>query len=244
MNSGEFLILDINLVALSFIGAIVASDTYIVNKKLRFNQSNTDKELYPFLPWTTVITVVLVLTGLVLNIYYDLNYALLIFVGMSIALLGDITNTIFKQDSKYFIVGSILFIISFLVYSIALINVSSGITFWDMGLFLVLFLFFCLCLKSTWNHPNFQVFGKYRVITSLYPFMLIFLVLRAILTLLLGVIPILNAIFITIGIIMIFVTDMEFSIDKFFKPIENKIGPVLYPFGQLFIGLSAILVSI
>jgi uncharacterized membrane protein YhhN len=214
---------------------------------IRENYSSThfeiEKNKFFFLPYTTLINVGLVIIGLVLNVYTDSIFSWAILLGMSIGLVGDINNVSINDNNRTFAVGSFIFIISYLCYSFALIYSSGGLILVDIVIISGLVCLYLGCLNSSGKLPAFRQFGKYRVITTLYPFVLLFLLSRAVINLFLGNLPLLNAVLITLGVILIFITDIEFSVHKFVRPLDKMIGPILYPVGQLSIALSTILFS-
>ena len=160
---------------------------------------------------------------------------------MIIGLLGDFNNKSIHETTKGFVLGSSIFIISYLCYLIALLSTSGSFHFpLDLAIIGIACLSYCILVMSSWESHYFQDLGKFRLITSFYPILLFFLLYRAIFNLFQSSLPILSVLMIFIGVLLIFITDMEFSIDKFFKSRERMVGPILYPLGQLAIALSTI----
>jgi hypothetical protein len=225
-------------------GVFILLECIVIKKNYSSENSKTKKDLYTVLPLTTFINVGLVILGLIFSTYTNSLYAFTILIGMSIGLVGDFNNVSINDSTKCFIVGSFLFIMTYLSYSLALIHTSGGfiipldVIVITLSLFLYLFL-----LKSSWGSEIFHSVGKYKLITSFYPIMLIFLLSRALVNFFQSSLPLLSVITLTSGILLIFITDIEFSVDKFFKPVDKMIGPVLYPLGQLAIALSTILIT-
>ncbi len=220
---------------------MILIESNFIKEHYSLTRSKFKEEKFFYLPYTTLINVGLILFGLLLNVSTNSIYSWAILLGMSIGLVGDMNNVSINKSKRTFANGSLLFIISYLCYVLALINSGGGIIFFDLAIFGVLFLLYLFCLRSADKIPVFKEFGKYKVITTLYPFVLIFLLSRVIINLFVGTLPILNIGLITLGVILIFITDMEFSMDKFVRPLDKMIGPILYPIGQLCVALSTIL---
>ncbi|MHA2031667.1 MAG: lysoplasmalogenase family protein [Candidatus Kariarchaeaceae archaeon] len=220
---------------------MILIESNFIKENYSLARSEVKEDKFFYLPYTTLINVGLVLFGLLLNVSTNSIYSWAILLGMSIGFVGDLNNVSINESKRTFAIGSLLFIISYLFYVLALINSGGGILFLDLAIFGALLLLYLFCLRSADKLPVFQEFGKYKVITTLYPFVLIFLMSRAIINLFVGTLPILNVGLITLGVILIFITDMEFSMDKFVRPLDKMIGPILYPIGQLCIALSTIL---
>ena len=219
---------------------ILIESNFIKEHYLRARSSVKEDKFF-YLPYTTLINVGLVLFGIILSVSANSPYSWMILMGMSLGLIGDMNNVSINEDKRTFVLGSLIFIVSYLVYSLALISSSKGILLVDLILVGILFLLYLLCLRSAERIPGFQEFGKNKVITTLYPFVLIFLLSRAIINIFVGTLPLLNVILMALGVILIFITDMEFSMNKFIRPVDKMKGPILYPIGQLCIAISTIL---
>ena len=194
---------------------------------------------------TTLINAVLVLLGLIMNVTINFPYALAILLGLTIGLVGDFNNVSINDNNRSFILGSFIFIISYLFYSIALLYTSGGFNLpVDVIIISGALFLYVLSLKSNWDTKYLQHMGKYRVITCFYPIMLLYLLSRAFMNWFDSTLPLFSVIILTSGVFLIFMTDIEFSIDKFFKPVDKMIGPILYPLGQLAIALSTIVLPI
>ncbi len=196
---------------------------------------------YSFLLPITIINITLIALGLIFGLYSDFFYSLIILIGMSVGLMGDFNNRSIHSSTRDFVLGSSIFIMSYLCFSTALLYTSGGFHF---PLDLVIIIFACLSysflMMSSWDSQYFQHLGKYRLITNFYPILLFFLLSRAIINLFQSSLPLTSVLMLIIGVLLIFITDMEFSIDKFFKPRERMVGPVLYPLGQLALALSTL----
>jgi hypothetical protein len=225
-----------------FLGiSIILLELVIIGKNYKSTNSKEVKKKYFFLPMTTLINLGVILLGLILKVSINSPYAIAILIGMSVGLIGDFNNVSINENTRRFIVGSLIFILSYLIYSLALLYTTGGFNL-PLDVIIIsgaLFLYF-LALKSNWDTNYLQEMGRFRVITCFYPIMLLFLLSRALLNFFESTLPLFSVIILTTGIFLIFLTDIEFSVDKFFKPVDNMIGPILYPLGQLAIALSTI----
>jgi hypothetical protein len=226
-------------------GFLILLECIILRKYISISRSNPEKDKYFFLPLTTLINVGLVILGMFFKMYNDSLYALVILVGMSIGLVGDINNVSINQSTQCFIQGSVIFIMSYITYSLALIHTTGGFILpIDVVIVSLAILIYIYSLKSTGKTDFFQSLGKFKVVALFYPIMLLFLLSRALLNFFQSSLPLVSIALLTCGILLILITDIEFSMDKFFKPIEKRIGPLLYPLGQLVIALSTIIIPL
>ncbi len=225
--------------------SIIILELVIIRKNYISTNSKVVSKKYYFLPITTVINVGIVLLGLILGVSIDSPYATAILLGMSIGLLGDINNVSINDNTQAFVVGSFIFIVSYLFYTIALLYTSGGF-FLPLDILILsgALLLYTLSLKSNWDATYIHQMGKFRVITCFYPIMLLYLLSRAIINWFGSILPLVSVIILTSGLFLIFITDIEFSMNKFFKPMDRMIGPILYPLGQLAIALSTIVLPI
>jgi hypothetical protein len=234
-----------NLVFCILAGILILIEGIIIGKYYKKSSIHYEQGQYSFLPLTTLINVGLVILGLFFNMYNDFMYGFVILIGMSIGLVGDYNNVSINESTQCFLLGSILFIISYLSYSLALLYTSGGFLFpVDILVIGLALLIYCILLGSTWSSQHFQSLGKFKVITLFYPIMLLFLLSRAIVNLIQSSLPLLSVVILTAGLLFIFISDMEFSLNKFFKPLDKMIGPLLYPLGQLAIALSTIMLPV
>lgn len=205
-----------------------------VNSKVTENQ-------YTFLLPISIINIALIALSLFFGLYADLFYSIAILSGMSIGLIGDLNNRSINSSTKGFVIGTSIFIVSYLCFTVGLLYTSGGFHF-PLDFIVIGFvgLSYCFLVFSSWDSHFFQHLGKYRLITNFYPILLLFLLTRAIFNLFQSSLPFLSVLLLTTGVVLIFITDMEFSIDKFFKPREHLVGPILYPLGQLALALSTL----
>jgi hypothetical protein len=233
-----------SLILLIISGVLLSFQVVNIRKHyISVNSKKIENQYFLLLP-ITIINLTLIVLSLIFGQYIDVFYSLIILIGMSIGLIGDINNKSINSSIKGFIFGSIIFIITYLCYSIALIYTSNGLIipldFLIIGSTLLIYIFLVI---SSWEVTYFQHLGKFRLITNFYPVLLMFLLSRAIVNLFQSSLPFLNVLLLLIGVLLFFITDMEFSIDKFFKPLNHMIGPILYPLGQISLVLSTILLS-
>ncbi|MHA2202986.1 MAG: hypothetical protein ACW991_04800 [Candidatus Hodarchaeales archaeon] len=230
--------------ALIFLGAsgfLISFEAFNIRKHYTSVNSKVIENQYSFLLPITIINITLVTLGLIFGLYSDFFYSIIILIGMSVGLLGDLNNRSIHSTTKGFVLGSSIFIISYLCFTIALLYTSGGLHFpLDLVIIGFAFLSYSLLVMSSWDSQYFRHLGKYRLITNFYPILLFFLLSRAVFNLFQSSLPFTSVLMLTIGVLLIFITDMEFSIDKFFKPRECMVGPVLYPLGQLVLALSTL----
>ena len=233
-----------NLLLLIISGFLISFQVVNIRKHyISVNSKIIENQYFLLLP-ITIINITLIMLSLMFNQYNDLFYSSVILIGMSIGLIGDINNKSINSSTRVFIFGSFIFTITYLCYAIALIYTSGGLLIpFDFIIISLTLLIYIFLVFSSWETIRFQYLGKYRLITNFYPIILLFLFSRAIINLFQSSLPFLNVLLLLIGVLLFFITDIEFSIDKFFKPLNHMIGPILYPLGQLFLVLSTILLS-
>lgn len=222
-------------------GVLLSVEAVNIKKHYSSVNSKVIENQYSFLLPISIINVTLIALSLFLGLYADIFYSIAILTGMSIGILGDLNNRSIHSSTRGFVIGSSIFIISYLCFSIGLLYTSGG---FHMPLDFVVLAVACLSyfflVLSSWDSHFFQHLEKYRLITNFYPILLLFLLSRAIINLFQSSLPFLCVLLLTTGVLFIFITDMEFSINKFFKPRKHLIGPILYPLGQLALSLSTL----
>ncbi|MFX1515326.1 MAG: hypothetical protein ACFFC6_03395 [Promethearchaeota archaeon] len=232
-----------SLVFLGAGGVLLSVEAFNIKKHFTSVNSKVTENQYSFLLPISIINITLIALSLFLGLYADLFYSIAILGGMGIGLLGDLNNRSIHSSTKGFVIGTSIFIISYLCFATGLLHTSGGFYF-PLDLLVLAFsgLSYCLLVFSSWDSHFFQHLGKYRLITNFYPILLLFLLTRAIFNLFQSSLPFLSVLLLTTGVVLIFITDMEFSIDKFFKSREHLVGPILYPLGQLALALSTLLI--
>ncbi|UCG03378.1 MAG: hypothetical protein JSW11_05175 [Candidatus Heimdallarchaeota archaeon] len=233
------------LIFLGASGVLLSVEALNIKRHYTSVNSKVIENQYSFLLPISIINITLIALSLLLGLYADFFYSIAILIGMSIGLIGDLNNRSIHSSIKGFVLGSSIFIVSYLCFSIGLLYTSGGFHF-PLDLVVIGFacLSYCFLVMSSWDSDFFQHLGKFRLITNFYPILLLFLLSRAIINLFQSSLPFQSVFLLTIAILLIFITDMEFSIDKFFKSRESLVGPVLYPVGQLTLALSTLLIAL
>lgn len=242
-NNGELIISPLNLEFICISGLFVSLIIFTTNKEYRNTNSEKKLNFTSLLPITTVTNFGIIVAGILLDCSLDSPYTIAILLGMGVGFIGDLNNVSINKSTISFIIGSFIFIVSYSIYSIGLLYSIRGFILLDIVVIPLILILYLLCLNSAEKMPGFQNFGKYKVITSFYPFALLFLLSRTFVNLFVGTIPLLNALIMSLGVVLIFITDMEYSMHKFFKPLDKLYGPILYPIGQLFIALSTLAIG-
>ena len=230
-----------SLIFLGAGGVLLSVEAFNIKKHYMSVNSKVTTNQYSFLLPISIINITLIVLSLFLGLYADFFYSIAILCGMSIGLLGDLNNGSIHSSTKGFITGTSIFIVSYFCFTIGLLYTSGGFQFpLDLVVFAVACLSYSFLVLSSWDSDFFQHLDKYRLITNFYPILLLFLLSRAIINLFQSSLPFLSVLLLTTGVLLIFTTDMEFSIDKFFKSRDRLVGPVLYPLGQLALALSTL----
>jgi uncharacterized membrane protein YhhN len=160
------------------------------------------------------------------------SYTIWILIGLALCFTADIFNIDMNND-KIFIAGIIFFLFVYSEYAVVFTVFNNGFHSSDILIGILFFVLYVLLISLYWKK-----LGKYKLPVMVYGLFLPFMVTRAISTLSGGVFPLLAASLVTAGSILIFWGDVEYSIQRFFKPGKFTIGPICYACGQLLVGLS------
>ncbi len=182
-------------------------------------------------PLTTFLS--MAVAGLsLLNPQTNHPYTIWILIGLVLCFVADIFNIDMNND-KVFIAGIIFFIVAYLEYAVTFTVFNQGFYRQDIlpGILFVLIYVFLMSLY-------WKKLGKYKLPVMIYGLFMPFMVTRAISTILSGVFPMTAAILITAGSMLIFLGDMEYGMQRFYKPGKFTVGPICYAGGQLLIALS------
>ena len=230
-----------NILLVGTSGVLISLEIFNIRKHYLSVNSRLIKNHFSFLLLITVINIALIILSLISGLYTDFFYSWAILIGMMITLIGDFNNKSINSTTEGFILGTIIFLFVYLSYTIGLIYTSGEVILpFDFMIITSLILSYIYLVKSSWGCNYFQKSGRYKIIINLYPIMLLFLLSLAISNFFQSTLSQFSVFMVTIGIILIFIIDMEYSFDKFFHPLNHLIGPILYPLGQLAIVLSTI----
>jgi len=182
-------------------------------------------------PLTTFLS--LLIAGLtLLNPQTNSSYTTWILIGLGLCFVADIFNIDMNND-KIFIAGILFFIVAYLEYALVFTVFNQGFHRHDILTGMLFLLIYALLMIIYWKK-----LGKYRLPVMIYGLILPFMVTRAISTLSAGIFPLTAAIMVTAGSIMIFLGDVEYGMQRFYKPGKFTVGPICYAGGQLLIALS------
>lgn len=182
-------------------------------------------------PLTTFLS--LTIAGLsLLNPHTNQAYTIWILIGLGLCFVADIFNIDMNND-KIFIAGILFFIVAYLEYAIVFTVFNNGFHTHDILTSILFILIYVLLMCLYWIK-----LGKYKLPVMIYGLIMPFMVTRAISTLSGGVFPLTPAVLITAGSILIFLGDVEYGIQRFYKPGKFTVGPICYAGGQLLVALS------
>jgi uncharacterized membrane protein YhhN len=182
-------------------------------------------------PLTTLLSI-----GIAAVSFLDPNvnhsYTFWILVGLGLSFLADIFNIDMNND-KIFFAGIAVFILAYLEYAITYTRFNNGFHQQDILIGIIFILIYILLMCLYWKR-----LGKYKLPVMIYGLFMPFMVTRAISTLSGGIFPLTSSILVTSGSLMLFIGDVEYGIQRFYKSGKFTIGPICYAGGQLLIALS------
>lgn len=182
-------------------------------------------------PLTTFLSIVI--AGLSLfNPDTNSSYTIWILVGLALCFAADIFNIDMNND-KIFIAGILCFIVAYLEYAIVFTVFNQGFHRQDILVGILFVFIYILLMLLYWKNM-----GKYKLPIMIYGLVLPFMVTRAISTVTSGVFPLTAAILVMAGSMMVFLGDVEYGMQRFYKPGKFTVGPICYAGGQLLIALS------
>lgn len=159
-------------------------------------------------------------------------YTIWILVGLGLCFAADIFNIDMNND-KIFYAGIACFIVAYLEYAITYTRFNNGFHQQDLLVGIIFIAIYILLMALYWKG-----LGKYKLPVMIYGLFMPFMVTRAIATLSGGAFPCTAAIMVTAGSLMLFLGDVEYGMQRFYKPGKFTIGPICYEGGQLLIALS------
>jgi uncharacterized membrane protein YhhN len=161
-------------------------------------------------------------------------YTIWILIGMVLCFAADIFNIDMNND-KIFYAGIVCFIVAYLEYAITYTKFNHGFYREDILVGIIFLVIYILLMALYWKN-----LGKYKLPVLIYGLFMPFMVTRAISTLTGGVFPLTAAVLVTVGSLMLFLGDVEYGMQRFYKPGKFTIGPICYAGGQLLIALSCV----
>ncbi len=159
-------------------------------------------------------------------------YTIWILIGLGICFAADIFNIDMNND-KIFFAGIACFIVAYLEYAITYTRFNNGFHREDVLIGLLFIAIYLILMTLFWKN-----LGKYKLPVIIYGLILPFMVTRAISTLTAGFFPLTAAVLVTAGSLMLYLGDIEYGMQRFYKPGKFTVGPICYAGGQLLIALS------
>jgi len=191
------------------------------------NDLRTVKFIQPF---NTILA--MAIAGLcLLTPHGNLGFTLWILAGLGLALVGDFLN-IDMTDDRTVMVGLIIFVFAYLVYSAGL-TVYNGFHREDIYAGVILALVLAGIMAYVWKG-----LGPMKLPVLVYSLNQVFMVSRAVSTFFGDTFSVTQAVLLTAGTVMLMAGDIEFAVHTFRKPLKISLGPILYSGGQLLMALS------
>jgi uncharacterized membrane protein YhhN len=162
------------------------------------------------------------------------DYTIWILIGLVLCFAADIFNIDMNND-KIFYAGIVCFILAYLEYAITYTRFNNGFHRQDIVIGIIFIAIYGLLMALYWKG-----LGKYKLPVMIYGLFMPFMVTRAISTLSGGVFPLTAAILVTAGSMMLFLGDVEYGMQRFYKPGKFMVSPICYAGGQLLIALSCV----
>jgi uncharacterized membrane protein YhhN len=159
-------------------------------------------------------------------------YAIWILIGLGLCFAADIFNVDMNND-KIFILGILFFILAYSEYAVVFTVFNHGFHSNEIPVSVLFVLIYILLMRLYWKN-----LGKWRLPVMIYGIFMPFMVTRAISTLLSGEFPFSAAVLVTAGSLLLFLGDVEYGIQRFYKPGKFTLGPICYAGGQLLVALS------
>jgi len=190
------------------------------------------RQSFIFKPAATLL-VILVAMLTFLDAASNKSYTLLILVGLLLSLVGDVA-LLFQQKRKAFLTGLAAFLLAHVVYSLAF-TAYETFAIRDMLSFLILaiagYAFYRLVRPGL---------GAMKIPVIAYIVIISIMVNRAFAALGSPAFTRTQALFIAVGALLFYISDIILAANRFWKPWKrHRIGLAFYYAGQLLIALSA-----
>jgi uncharacterized membrane protein YhhN len=165
----------------------------------------------------------------------DTNPALTLVVlsGMAIALIGDFLN-LDMENPNVVLRGLIIAVMAYLSYGIG-VTVINGFHPQDLTVGAPLLIFYVVLMRYLW--PDL---GDMRIPALFYGLVLPFTFWRALSCFFGSELSTLQATFLSLGTLSLWVGDIEFAIHTYKRRLSVMYGPIFYAGGQLWIALSTL----
>jgi uncharacterized membrane protein YhhN len=211
--------------------SIIALLIIFVTLLIRAEFAGYQKQIYIFKPLSTILVIIIAALSIFVPEKYNLNYTLAIILGLLFSFGGDIA-LIFKSK-RAFMIGLALFLIAHVVYSIVF-TVYSGFVKADLisGLILILL----AIIIYFYLYPGLE---RMKIPVLIYVLIISYMMNRAISTFSGEFFNNTQAILISIGAGLFYISDLILAVNKFKKPFKyHRISLAFYYSGQLLIALS------
>jgi len=163
----------------------------------------------------------------------NLAFTLVVLSGMGIALIGDFLN-LDMENPNVVLRGLIIAVVAYLSYGIG-VTVINGFHPQDLTVGAPLLIFYVVLMRYLW--PDL---GDMRIPALFYGLVLPFTFWRALSCFFGSELSTLQAAFLSLGTLSLWVGDIEFAIHTYKRRLSVMFGPILYAGGQLWIALSTL----
>ena len=211
--------------------ALVAVDLGLIALYMRARIHDDKREVRLYQPAAVLVSWLIAATSL-LRPDPDVALALVVLVGMGIAILGDFLN-IDMEDMRVVMRGLVIAVAAYMTYAIGL-TVLNGFHGPDLIVAVPLLTIHAGLMRALW----FRMEPSMRIPSLIYALVLPFTFSRAVSTFFGTRFELQQSIFLSLGTFSLFVGDVEFAIHTFKRRLSFMLGPILYAGGQLLIALS------
>lgn len=210
---------------------VIALLTLFVTLLIRAGFAGNQKQVYVFKPLSTTLVIIVAALSCFVADNYNLSYTLAIILGLLFSFGGDVA--LMFKSKRAFMIGLILFLIAHVIYSIVF-TVYSGFVEGDLISALILILL--AIIIYFYLYPGLE---EMKIPVLIYIFVITFMMNRAISTFSGEFFNNTQAVLISIGAGLFFISDLILAINKFKKPFKyHRISLAFYYSGQLLIALS------
>lgn len=210
---------------------VIALLTLFVTLLIRAGFAGNQKQVYVFKPLSTTLVIIVAALSCFVADNYNLSYTLVIILGLLFSFGGDVA--LMFKSKRAFMIGLILFLIAHVIYSIVF-TVYSGFVEGDLISALILILL--AIIIYFYLYPGLE---EMKIPVLIYIFVITFMMNRAISTFSGEFFNNTQAVLISIGAGLFFISDLILAVNKFKKPFKyHRISLAFYYSGQLLIALS------
>lgn len=210
---------------------VIALLTLFVTLLIRAGFAGNQKQVYVFKPLSTTLVIIVAALSCFVADNYNLSYTLAIILGLLFSFGGDVA--LMFKSKRAFMIGLILFLIAHVIYSIVF-TVYSGFVEGDLISALILILL--AIIIYFYLYPGLE---EMKIPVLIYIFVISFMMNRAISAFSGEFFNNTQAVLISIGAGLFFISDLILAINKFKKPFKyHRISLAFYYSGQLLIALS------